>query len=982
MKQRMMRIERRGRTLAVLRHAVLTGLTLVWTALAWAMAPAITNVTSSTANGTFGTGSQISIQVVFDQAVTVTGTPLMALNSGGTASYSSGSGTPTLTFIYTIAASHGSDDLDYTSTSALTLNGGTIMNAGSENAVLTLPAPGATGSLGANKAIVIQTPPLLPAANIAIDNTVRPNTIELTFNEALDDFEARQASNYTVTNNTGSITYTIEYAIPSAANVVKLYLAPADQNDPRTFITNQDIARHIKVTPSAFLTDTQGYAWTGGTVTESGGTHTRDLSYPTVNATATALDNTRLEVTFNEIVAKALATDKTNYTLSGSSGFTGNPTAAALDYTGTKVILTVPSMASLADGKTVVVTVAAAVTDLAGNPVSQSARSATLTIGRTPGALDFTAIDNAVPGALVESNAVTLSGVTIPTAVVVAGDSDNSLKCALRPSNGQWQDFGDCTKLLVVTGDQIKLRLKASETAEKPMVSATIFVAGTSGTFNVKTSGNVIVPALVNLATLTSVSKVLRAPPQGVYISLNGVLVVPSGITALLDVAQSAPANSGFYLREGAVANFLLNGQPHTVEAIGGDVLLVLKTFTIDGYPGIQTLELSSGTVRVTGGGPYAVLSVLAGISSTKQVLLVPQAGSSVPIVDLRRNVDGTVEAGVRSGRIALRSASSASTVVLADTATTLYAKEVAEVAVDGKVSRIRLGSLNRNEAVVGDPLRNFPTTTGTPPNILAKIPNLSAVHERVDASKNLMWAMLDTIGPRASMTQSFQQAWGQVPLRVDNTPLYLTPLGDVVVDTARSDGVTLNANGRFESVRNGVVTTLVPTVINLGDFTAAMQRTYRGYVLMQEDGALEISENGNTLIMQPSMFATPVAGERDGISVGSDALIRYTTDGQQQILYPRFYDMDQLAKTFGDANTTVTLRANLDGTVSATLKPKTATEDGGGELSYLLVPAYNVLSPIGGIPDQYRDAAWWQGDDGLIYIKYANGSAQGFALR
>jgi hypothetical protein len=83
----------------------------------------------------------------------------LALNSGGTASYSSGSGTSTLTFTYTVAAGENSPKLDYTSTSALTLNGGTIFDTvtNPNAANLTLPAPGAAGSLGANKNIVIDT---------------------------------------------------------------------------------------------------------------------------------------------------------------------------------------------------------------------------------------------------------------------------------------------------------------------------------------------------------------------------------------------------------------------------------------------------------------------------------------------------------------------------------------------------------------------------------------------------------------------------------------------------------------------------------------------------------------------------------------------------------------------------------------------------------------------------------------------------------
>ena len=102
----------------------------------------------------------ITITVAWSEAVVVTGTPQLALNSGGTANYSSGSGTSTLTFTYTVAAGQDANPLDEASTTALTLNGGTIFDTVATNpnaAILTLPAPGSTGSLGINKSIVIDT---------------------------------------------------------------------------------------------------------------------------------------------------------------------------------------------------------------------------------------------------------------------------------------------------------------------------------------------------------------------------------------------------------------------------------------------------------------------------------------------------------------------------------------------------------------------------------------------------------------------------------------------------------------------------------------------------------------------------------------------------------------------------------------------------------------------------------------------------------
>ena len=67
--------------------------------------------------------------------------------------YNTGSGSDTLTFLYTVQAGDGSADLDYLSTTALS---GTIVN-GSLAAILTLPTPAAKHSLSFNKAIVIDT---------------------------------------------------------------------------------------------------------------------------------------------------------------------------------------------------------------------------------------------------------------------------------------------------------------------------------------------------------------------------------------------------------------------------------------------------------------------------------------------------------------------------------------------------------------------------------------------------------------------------------------------------------------------------------------------------------------------------------------------------------------------------------------------------------------------------------------------------------
>jgi hypothetical protein len=128
--------------------------------------PVVNNVSSTTANGSYNAGKTINITVAFSKVVNVTGTPQLTLETGTTdrtINYTSGTGSSTLVFTYVVQAGDFSNDLDYLATNALT---GTIKDASGNDATLTLPAPGASGSLGANKAIVIDnTPPTVLGIN-------------------------------------------------------------------------------------------------------------------------------------------------------------------------------------------------------------------------------------------------------------------------------------------------------------------------------------------------------------------------------------------------------------------------------------------------------------------------------------------------------------------------------------------------------------------------------------------------------------------------------------------------------------------------------------------------------------------------------------------------------------------------------------------------------------------------------------------------
>jgi RTX calcium-binding nonapeptide repeat (4 copies)/Protein of unknown function (DUF2974) len=102
--------------------------------------PGITN-----GNGDLDAGKTVTLIVNFSENVTVAaGTPTLRLNDGGTASYTSGSGTSTLTFVYTVATGQNTADL---AVNALALNGATIKDGAGNNAVLSSAATNPPGTL-------------------------------------------------------------------------------------------------------------------------------------------------------------------------------------------------------------------------------------------------------------------------------------------------------------------------------------------------------------------------------------------------------------------------------------------------------------------------------------------------------------------------------------------------------------------------------------------------------------------------------------------------------------------------------------------------------------------------------------------------------------------------------------------------------------------------------------------------------------------
>jgi hypothetical protein len=256
--------------------------------------PTVVSVSSSTPNGYYNAGEVISIQILYSEPVDVTGTPTLALNSGGTATFLNGSGTSTLNFTYTVLATQNSDDLDYSATNSLALAGGTIEDLADNTADLTLPSPAAVNSISDDQAIDIDTvtPTVLSVSSSTIDGYYNAGdviSIQVNFSEPVD-----VTGTPTLALNSGGTATYLSGSGLSTLNFTYTVLATQNSNDLDYSATNS-------------------LALAGGTI-EDFADNTAALTLPAPGAVNSISDNQTIDIdTQQETVLSVSATNTDGY---------------------------------------------------------------------------------------------------------------------------------------------------------------------------------------------------------------------------------------------------------------------------------------------------------------------------------------------------------------------------------------------------------------------------------------------------------------------------------------------------------------------------------------------------------------------------------------------------------------------------------------------------------------------------------------------
>ena len=426
-------------------------------------------VSSTTADGTYGSGDTVDITIKFSEPVTVTGTPQLALdtNPSRQGNYSSGSGTDTLTFKYEVQTGDTSADLQYVSENPLMLVEGvstvTALKSPSEDAVPTLPdpvvmfdfnPPGAFGSLGQNKDIVIGT----TATNQS--PTISSITGDTTINEGAS----------------GTLTGTAS----DSDGTISSYLWSVDDTSVITITSGN--AATLQYTASQVSSDTQ-VTFTLTVTDDDGAT-----ASATYDVTVNNVPVPNQSPTISSITGDTTINEGTSGTLTGTaSDSDGTISTYAWSVDDTSVI-------TITSGN------AATLQYTASQVSSDTQVTFTLTVTDDDGATASATYDVTVNNVPVPNQSPTISSITGDTTINegasgtltgIASDSDGNISSYL------WS-VDDTSTITITTGDAAILRYTASQVSSDTQVTFTLTVtdddgATASATYDV-TVNNVPVP--------------------------------------------------------------------------------------------------------------------------------------------------------------------------------------------------------------------------------------------------------------------------------------------------------------------------------------------------------------------------------------------------------------------------------------------------------------------------------------------------------
>lgn len=537
---------------------------------------------------------------------------------------------------------------------------------------------------------------------------------------------------------------------------------------------------------------------------------------------------------------------------------------------------------------------------------------------------------------VITSDPVTLTGLLAPTDISVTGGSYSINGGTFTSSSGT-----------VVNGAQLRIQLTSSS-AYATTTQAVVSVGMRTYTFKVTT---------VAQTKVTTVTDVLQSPDPSVSVDTTGRLVVTGTPTQPLQLKPGSPANAVVVLTQNKPVTIQSGTQKLVYTDTKGNSELL--TQSLNGNTGLQ---VASGRFQVDSSASGDALPTGSGSS------LQTQAGQTTLIVDKSGQQTNSF---VQSGKVQYAGSNGS-------TGAAVYGGETAQIGGDGSLGTVRIGSLDGDKKLPGDPLALSNLDTG------AVVPQLSGNLQRLNNAGTLLsvvQAAFDKLYGAGTQSQiSYDATLGIVTYTVGGNTYHFTALGQptigpVLPTRVRIQDVPLPPGGKpggaFTISSQGIYLTMATTLAYLGDLDKAVKGIDpAANVKLRSNGSIKVHLGGIDYLTIPGGTAS---------GGGSSAIPGFTLDlsgylafidssNATQVLFPVFSDAsvaDQTVKTF-DPSGGVT--ENGDGSAGMAL--------GGG--NFKLKPDYNLIAA----PVAHAADLFWVDSNGKFYLRYQDGTAQGFTIQ
>lgn len=827
--------------------------------------PAVVSV-AVPANGSYKAGSNLDFTITWDQNITVTGTPRIALVIGVTtvqANYVSSPTATTTLFRYAVLA--GQTDSDGITVGALALNGGTLQSGSSVDATLTLNSVASTTSV-----LVDTTAPTLPAANIVVNNQADPHNLVLTFSESLAGASIGTGGNWTVTANGGTPSYSVAGVALTSSTQITLTLATIDLSGSTSNVTNAAANAHLKVTPPATLTDVAGNSYAVGLVTEAGATHVLDSTLPTLS-TVSSSGATSTGGTLN-----ATASEKARgYWIAVASGAAAPSVAqvqAAVNYSASPVVSIVASgngpLPSASAGTLTLAGLSASTSydlyliaeDAAGN-LSTAASTTTLTTSAatssTPGTTPTTNTSGfvvSVPGDVTQIR-VSDPGTVIDGVPTGTRLSDNGVVVLPTPGNGA---ANQAVVIASTTPNNAVIQLPTGTPTTFSVGGQTFTLTPTSG----GTGNTPPVQVETRKVTVTDGNGISRTVTGLQVIQGSATLTGPSGqVLSAFGAANSSGC--------GQAPGFIIPLSNDTAVSASADDSNWLLLGHLDSGSAIFHFNLcaaSANTFAASGGQDVVVF----------------------------RGEQAFVDKGAQVARIVVRSASGT------------------------------VGDAGDKLTLAGLPGFTFSTTTFVP--LLSKDTGRLPVGSTL---QSLLGAVpVNTAGTAASVLRNQDSLGALRYTRGNLESVVVLPVGEIVAQPGRANGVLITESGQAQVTVSETVMTFNSLPRDPARLVSDLQVLNASAALkVVEDGSLRLSlGNGQLFAVQPAWSAlydarylTAPTFDSNTVSIG----VCHNADGWQQCYYPvtnDFVTLQALARTVDSAARVV---ADRQGHVTVTLQSR-----------------------------------------------------------